>query len=190
MIRMMKIGSTISLASITALIALSVSISTMEMAWAHGVQAQLQSRFVEIANERFDKTTLRTGEILTVTGEFRSLVNRELRGWASLFTESSTNSGNRWEFVYRDPPGNVFDIPPLGVVPYEMRMRALEAASYHVHTQLNVAGIGPGLGPGETVTVTGPPIGKPATVANIIYQTILILVGYGVTFATRPWQVI
>lgn len=189
MINTMKIGSTLLLASITALIALSASVSVMEQAWAHGVQAQLQSRFVEIANEQFDKTTVRTGEILTVRGEFRSLVNRELRAWASIFTES-VNSGNRWEFVFRDPPGNVFDIPALGVVPYEMRVRALEAGTYHVHTQLNIAGVGPGLGPGETIFVEGPPIGKPASVANIIYQTIMILVGYGVTFATRPWQVI
>ncbi len=148
----MKIGSTLLLASITALLALSTSISLMENAWAHGVQAQLQSRFVEIANEQFDKTTVRTGEILTVKGEFRSLVNRDLRAWASLFNES-VNSGNRWEFVYRDPPGNVFDIPALQTVKYEMRMRALEAGTYHVHTQLNIAGVGPGLGPGETITV-------------------------------------
>ncbi|MEM2855910.1 MAG: methane monooxygenase/ammonia monooxygenase subunit B [Candidatus Nitrosocaldaceae archaeon] len=185
----MKIGSTLLLASIVAMIVLGISASAMEKAWAHGVQAQLQSRFVEIANEKFDKTTVRTGEILTVTGEFRSLVNRDLRAWASLFNESA-NSGNRWEFVYRSPPGNVFDIPALQTIKYEMRMRALEAGTYHVHTQLNVAGVGPGLGPGETIFVDGPPIGKPASVANIIYQTILILVGYGVTFATRPWQVI
>ncbi len=185
----MKIGNTVLLASITTLIALSASISIMEQAWAHGVQAQLQSRFVEIANEQFDKTTVRTGEILTIRGELRSLVNRELRAWISVFTES-VNSGNRWEFVYRDPPGNVFDIPPLGVVPYELRVRALESGTYHVHTQLNIAGVGPGLGPGETIFVEGEPIGKPASIANIAYQTILIAVGYAVTFATRPWQVI
>jgi methane/ammonia monooxygenase subunit B len=187
---MMKIGNTIMLATITALLALSISVSAMEQAWAHGVQAQLQSRFVEIANEQFTPTTLRTGDILTVTGELRSLVNRDLRAWISLFTESSTNSGNRWEFVFRDPPGNVFDIPPLKTIPYTLKMRALEAATYHIHTQLNVAGVGPGLGPGETIIVTGPPIGKPASIANIAYQTIMILIGYGITFATRPWQVI
>jgi len=187
---MMKIGNTIMLATITALLALSISVSAMEQAWAHGVQAQLQSRFVEIANEQFTPTTLRTGDILTVTGELRSLVNRDLRAWISLFTESSTNSGNRWEFIFRDPPGNVFDIPPLKTIPYTLKIRALEAATYHIHTQLNVAGVGPGLGPGETIIVTGPPIGKPASIANIAYQTIMILIGYGITFATRPWQVI
>jgi hypothetical protein len=33
--------------------------------------------------------------------------------------------------------------------------KALEAGVYHVHTQLNVAKVGPGLGPGQTVVVEG-----------------------------------
>ena len=156
---------------------------------AHGVQAQLQSRFVRIQDEAFSAQTLRTGDELTVTGTLQSLVNRPLRAWISLFSES-TNAGNRWEFIARDPPGNVFEIPPQGTVPYELRAKALEPATYHVHTQLNIAGVGPGLGPGQTVQVTGPPILKPVPWGNVAYQVILIGAGLGITFATRPWQVI
>ena len=53
----------------------------------------------------------------------------------------------------RDPPGNVFDIPGNSVIDYSLSAKALEAGVYHVHTQLNVAQVGPGLGPGQTVVV-------------------------------------
>jgi methane/ammonia monooxygenase subunit B len=156
---------------------------------AHGVQAQLQSRFVRIDNEQFSDQTLNTGDELTVTGELRSLVNRPLRAWLSLFAESA-NAGNRWEFLARDPPGNIFDIPPGATIPYSITVRALEPSTYHVHTQLNVEHVGPGLGRGATVNVVGEPILKPIPYQNIIYQCVIIGVGLGVTFATRPWQVI
>ena len=68
--------------------------------------------------------------------------------------------------------------------------KALEPGVYHVHTQLNVANVGPGLGPGQTVVVSGDPIIKPIPYGNIAYQSIIIGVGYVITFATRPWQVI
>jgi methane/ammonia monooxygenase subunit B len=90
----------------------------------------------------------------------------------------------------RDPPGNIFDIPAGATVPYSVTVKALEAGTYHVHTQLNIEHIGPGLGPGQTVVVTGPPILKPIPTENIVYQCIIIGAGLGVTFATRPWQVI
>ena len=83
-------------------------------------------------------------------GEFNSLIERDMRAWASIFSES-TNAGNRWEILSRDPPGNVFDIQGNSVVPYQICAMALEPGVYHVHTQLNVAGVGPGLGPGQTV---------------------------------------
>ncbi len=155
----------------------------------HGVQAQLQSRFVRIQDETFSAQSLKTGDILTVSGNLQSLVNRELRAWISLFSES-TNAGNRWEFTARDPPGNIFVIPPQAIVPYSVSAKALEPGIYHVHTQLNVEHVGPGLGPGQTVQVTGTPILKPIPWNNVIYQCILIGAGLGVTFATRPWQVI
>ncbi|MGI0017680.1 MAG: methane monooxygenase/ammonia monooxygenase subunit B, partial [Nitrosotalea sp.] len=114
---------------------------------------------------------------------------RDLRGWYTVYGDSS-NAGNRWEIVARDPPGNVITIPANAVIPYKLTIKALEPAVYHMHTQLNVASIGPGLGPGQTVVVTGDPIVKPIPYANVVYQSIVIGVGYAVTFATRPWQVI
>jgi methane/ammonia monooxygenase subunit B len=175
--------------ALATIIAVSVITYILPAASAHGVQAQLQSRFVRIDNEQFSDQTLTTGEDLTVTGELTSLVNRPLRGWLSLFSESS-NAGNRWEFLARDPPGNIFDLPPGATIPYSITVRALEPGTYHVHTQLNVENVGPGLGRGATVSVTGEPILKPIPYSNIIYQCIIIGVGLGVTFATRPWQVI
>lgn len=157
--------------------------------YAHGVQAQLQSRFVQIQNEEFNASALQTGEQLCITGELVSVVARDLRGWTSIFSES-TNAGNRWEIQERDPPGNVFDIEGSTTVPYRICAMALEPGVYHVHTQLNVANVGPGLGPGQTVVVTGEYILKEIPYTNIAYQSILIAVGYVITFATRPWQVI
>ena len=163
--------------------------SILPSAEAHGVQAQLQSRFIRIENETFNRQSLQTGETLCLSGQLVSLVERDLRGWISIFSES-TNAGNRWEILSRDPPGNVFDIEGNSVVPYQICAKALEAGVYHVHTQLNVANVGPGLGPGQTVVVEGEPIIKPIPYTNIAYQSILIGVGYVITFATRPWQVI
>ena len=164
-------------------------IALLPMADGHGVQAQLQSRFVRINNEAFSAQSLNTGDTLVVTGELQSLVNREMRGWISLFSES-TNAGNRWEFVSRDPPGNILEIQPQETIPYRIEAKALEPGIYHVHTQLNLANVGPGLGPGQTIQVVGEPILKPIPWNNIIYQSIIIAAGLGVTFATRPWQVI
>jgi methane/ammonia monooxygenase subunit B len=182
-------SKTLAAIALATIIAVSVISYIIPSASAHGVQAQLQSRFVQIENEQFSDQTLQTGEDLTVTGELTSLVNRPLRAWLSLFSESS-NAGNRWEFLARDPPGNIFDIPPGATIPYSITVRALEPGTYHVHTQLNVESVGPGLGRGATVSVTGEPILKPIPYSNIIYQCIIIGVGLGVTFATRPWQVI
>ncbi|HYZ59832.1 MAG TPA: methane monooxygenase/ammonia monooxygenase subunit B [Nitrososphaeraceae archaeon] len=182
-------SKTLAAIALATIIAVSVISYILPSASAHGVQAQLQSRFVRIDNEQFSDQTLQTGEDLTVTGELTSLVNRPLRAWLSLFSESS-NAGNRWEFLARDPPGNIFDIPPGTTIPYSITVRALEPGTYHVHTQLNVETVGPGLGRGATVSVTGEPILKPIPYSNIVYQCIIIGVGLGVTFATRPWQVI
>ena len=127
---------------------------------AHGVQEQIQSRFVRIEDETFNRQSLQTGEILTVQGQLVSLVERDLRGWVSIFSESA-NGGNRWEIVARDPPGNGFDIVGNSAIPYSISARALDEGVYHVHTQLSVASVGPGLGPGQTVVVEGEPITKP-----------------------------
>lgn len=185
----MNTSKAVLMTSLAVVIVLSTATVVMENAWGHGVQAQLQSRFIRIEDETFSTQTLNTGEELTVQGKLTSLVNRDLRAWISIFSES-TNAGNRWEFVARDPPGNVFDIPPSGEVPYKLTVKALEPGVYHLHTQLNVASVGPGLGPGQTVVVEGPAIAKPYSMGNVIYQSILIAIGLGVSFATRPWQVI
>jgi methane/ammonia monooxygenase subunit B len=186
--RDMMESKTLVVTALATVMVLSV-IAYLPVADAHGVQAQLQSRFVRIDNEQFSDNTLNTGETLTVTGDLESLVNRPLRAWLSLFSESS-NAGNRWEFLSRDPPGNIFDIPPGETVPYSITVKALEPGTYHVHTQLNVEHVGPGLGRGQTVNVDGEAILKPIPYSNIVYQTIIIGAGLGVTFATRPWQVI
>jgi methane/ammonia monooxygenase subunit B len=186
---MIKSTTLIIVIALASLMALSAALALIPIVEAHGVQAQLQSRFVRIQDETFSAQTLKTGDEITVTGTLQSLVNRPLRAWISLFSES-TNAGNRWEFISRDPPGNVFEIPPQGTIPYELRAKALEPGVYHVHTQMNIAGVGPGLGPGQTVQVTGEAILKPVPWGNVAYQVILIGAGLGVTFATRPWQVI
>ena len=179
--------------AVVALFAIVMSTSTIiavsQTVEGHGVQAQLQSRFVRIQDEAFSAQTLNTGDQLVVTGTLQSLVNKPLRAWLSLFSES-TNAGNRWEFMSRDPPGNIFDIPPQGTIPYSITVKALEPGVYHVHTQLNIEHVGPGLGPGQTVSVSGPVITKPVPYGVVVYQVILIGAGMGITFATRPWQVI
>jgi methane/ammonia monooxygenase subunit B len=185
----MKTSKAVVMSSLAALVVLSAATVIIQDAWGHGVQAQLQSRFVRIEDETFSTQTLNTGETIVVQGRFVSLVNRDLRAWASIFSES-TNAGNRWEFMAREPPGNVFDIPPNGEVPYKLTVKALEPGVYHLHTQLNIASVGPGLGPGQTVVVEGEPIIKPLSIGNSIYQTVLIAIGLGISFATKPWQVI
>ena len=187
--RDMMESKTLVVTALATVMVLSAVIAYLPVADAHGVQAQLQSRFVRIENEQFSDNTLNTGDELTVTGDLTSLVNRPLRAWLSLFSESA-NAGNRWEFLSRDPPGNIFDIPPGETIPYSMTVRALEPGTYHVHTQLNVEHVGPGLGRGQTVNVSGDAIIKPIPYGNIVYQCVIIGIGLGVTFATRPWQVI
>src|SRR5919198_5868576 len=187
--RDMMESKTLVVTALATVMVLSAFAVVFQSAEGHGVQAQLQSRFVRIDNEQFSDQTLNTGDTLTVSGELKSLVNRPLRAWLSLFSESA-NAGNRWEFLARDPPGNIFDIPPGATIPYSITVRALEPATYHVHTQLNIEHVGPGLGPGQTVVVAGEPILKPIPYSNIVYQCVIIGVGLGVTFATRPWQVI
>ena len=187
--RDMMESKTLVVTALATVMVLSTFVYFFPSAEGHGVQAQLQSRFVEINDELFSDQTLNTGDTLTVTGTLDSRVNRPLRAWLSLFSESA-NAGNRWEFLARDPPGNIFDIPAGGSVPYSITVRALEPGTYHVHTQLNVEHVGPGLGRGQTVNVNGDAILKPIPYGNIVYQCIIIGVGLGVTFATRPWQVI
>ena len=168
-------SKTFFVTALAAVTVLSTAFAFLPIAEGHGVQAQLQSRFVKIADESFSAQTLHTGDSITVKGTLQSLVNRPLRAWLSLFSDS-VNAGVRWEFIARDPPGNIFDIPPQGTIPYSITAKALEPGIYHLHTQLNI--------------VTGEPVFKPVPYGNIVYQCIVIGAGLGITFATRPWQVI
>ena len=54
-------------------------------AQGHGVQAQLQSRFVRINNEAFSAQSVHTGDTIVVTGELQSLVNRPSERMAITF---------------------------------------------------------------------------------------------------------
>lgn len=177
------------IASVATIIAASALPMVIQEAWGHGVTVQLQSRFVRIVDETFSTESMHTGDEIEIKGRLESMVNRDLRAWISVFAESA-NAGNRWEFVSRDPPGNVFDIPPQGQVPYALKIKALEPGVYHMHTQLNIANVGPGLGLGQTVFVDGEPIIKSISVGNVMYQTILIATGLAVSVVTKPWQVI
>src|SRR6476659_10709080 len=118
-------SKTFIVTALATVMVLSAVMADLPSADAHGVQAQLQSRFVKIDNEQFSDNTLTTGQELTVSGELKSLVNRDLRGWLSLFSES-TNAGNRWEFLARDPPGNIIDIPAQAKIPYRIEAKDLE----------------------------------------------------------------
>ena len=72
-------SKTLVVTALATVMVLSAVISYLPVEDAHGVQAQLQSRFVRIDNEQFSDNTLNTGETLTVTGQLESLVNRPLR---------------------------------------------------------------------------------------------------------------
>ena len=128
---------------------------------AHGAQEQLQSRFIRIENETFNRQIMQTGDVLTIQGQLVSLVERDLRGWVTIFTEFPED---RWEMINSLPLG-VFDIAGNSVVPYSVSVRALGGGVHHVHTLLYVEEIGPGLGPGTTVVVEGEPVeGEPITI--------------------------
>ena len=152
---------------VTGLIVVPVVVGTLGFDWvdvlfppaeAHDVQAQLQSRFIRIEDETFSRQSMQTGDILTIQGRLVSLVERDLRGWVSAFTYHPKDV---WEMVSSVPPG-VFDIAGNSAVPYSVSVRALDGGVHHVHTQLNLATVGPGLGPGATVVVEGEPVeGEP-----------------------------
>ena len=91
-------SKTFFLTALAAVTLLSTAFAFLPMAQGHGVQAQLQSRFVKISDESFSAQTVHTGDAITVKGTLQSLVNRPLRAWLSLFSDS-TNAGVRWELL-------------------------------------------------------------------------------------------
>ena len=62
-----------TLAAVTVLSAIAAYVPSIPQADAHGVQAQLQSRFIRIEDETWSAQTLNTGDELTVTGTLQSL---------------------------------------------------------------------------------------------------------------------
>ena len=67
---------------------LGMMMTLIPNAEGHGVQAQLQSRFVRINNEAFSAQSVNTGDTIVVTGELQSLVIMDIRGWSSIYSES------------------------------------------------------------------------------------------------------
>ncbi|MDQ5842725.1 MAG: ammonia monooxygenase, partial [Thermoproteota archaeon] len=72
---MMESKTLVATMALATIITVSLISYILPPASAHGVQAQLQSRFVRIDNEQFSDQTLNTGDELTVTGQLTSLVN-------------------------------------------------------------------------------------------------------------------
>ena len=120
--------------------------------YAHEPPAGIQSSFVTIGYESFNRDTMKVGETLIVKGTITNHVNRDLKGVITLFSES-TEEGHRWEIVAKNPSGATLDIPGDTTTEYSIHAKPLEAGTYHIHTQLNVIQVGIGLGSGQTVTV-------------------------------------
>ncbi|AJM93101.1 methane monooxygenase/ammonia monooxygenase subunit B [Nitrosopumilus piranensis] len=142
---------------------------------AHDIMYPATS-FVRIEDETFDKHRMQTGETLTVTGIIKSNVDKDLKGWISIFSESHGNS-SRWEIMARDPPKTVFDVAGNSFVKYSITVKALEPGTYHIHSQFNISQIGPHYGLGQTVVVEGDPIVKPIVFTNIAYELIPLGIG-------------
>ncbi len=151
--------------------------------YAHDIQAYPATSFVRIEDESFDKQYMQTGETLTVQGKIVSNVDKNLRGWVSIFSESS-NTNNRWEILARDPPNIVLDVPGKFVIEYSISAKALEPGKYHIHTQFNVDTVGPQLGLGQTIVVEGEPLPNYLPFTNIAYQLAPIVIGSVVVVIT------
>ena len=150
--------------------------SVIPIADAHEVQLQpATSNIIIIENEIFDRESMQTGETLTVQGTLVNITDEDIRGWISIFSES-TNTNNRWEMLARDPPDTVFEIPKNSVVKYSLSVKALEPDTYHIHTQFGIDKVGPVLGPGQTIVVQGDPIITPIPFTNIAYQLTPIVI--------------
>ena len=151
-------------------------IQSIPDAEAHAIRAYPATSFVRIEGESFDRQYMHAGETLTVQGSIVSNVDRDIRGWASVFSESA-DTDNKWEMLARDPPDVVFDVPGNSIVKYSLSAKALEPGTYHIHTQFNVDKVGPELGPGQTIVVQGEPLSKPVPFTHIAYQLIPIVMG-------------
>ena len=142
----------------------------------HSIKSTLTPPIITIGDETFDQQFLQTGETLTVRGVLINSNNQETRGWLSFFLESSDTS-NRWEMLAREPLDVVFNIPGNSVIEYSLSAKALEAGTYHMHTQFNIDKIGPEFGPGQTIIVEGNSITKPIAFTNTAYELIPVVIG-------------
>jgi len=70
----------------------------IQSAEAHGVQAQLQSRFIQITNEAISRQSLATGETLVLSGALVSLVERSKEDGFPYFQNQPTpvTDGRLW----------------------------------------------------------------------------------------------
>ena len=73
-----------ALAAVMVVGVIGPNVATMiQTAEGHGVQAQLQSRFIRIEDETFNRQSLQTGEVLTLSGAFVSL--SWSKSWSDVF---------------------------------------------------------------------------------------------------------
>ena len=129
-----------------------------------------------ITDETFDKYHIQTGEMLTIQGKITNNVEKDIRGWVSVFSESS-NSDNRWEVLARDPPKTIFDVKSKSSVDYSITIKALVPGTYHIHTQFSVDKLGFQLGPGQTIVVEGDPLPVNMPYTTIAYDLAPIVIG-------------
>ena len=134
-------------------IALNNKVLALDALYKTNSVAKVENTSVEIVDETFSAPTLHVGDNLTVTGLLQPHLNQTIRASLSLLS-NSTNATNIWEFLERDPPGLMFTIEPLQIVPYSITFKALEPGIYHLQTQLNVEHDGATLGPGHIVLVS------------------------------------
>ena len=63
------------------------------------------------------------------------------------------------------------------MIEYSLSTKALEAGTYHIHTQFNIDKVGPEFGPGQTIVVEGDSITKPIAFINTAYELIPVVIG-------------
>jgi methane/ammonia monooxygenase subunit B len=168
---LLAIERVLRISLVLIIVSFSIASTLTPSAEGHGVPPALQGKLVTIDDETFSSQTLQTGQEVTVQGRLVSNANTSITAWISFFSES-TNEEARWEIVARKPVENIFEIPPMEEIPYELRLRALDPGVYHLHTQVNLKNLGISLAPGQTIFVMGDPINKPVFYVNVLVANI------------------
>jgi hypothetical protein len=129
-----------------------------------------QSEILGIHDESFSAELLEVGNDLTVTGYLSNLIEKPVKASLSLaivYTNDTedcdrytdciwselTNSSNMWQISEIYPPEKIIYIPSDEQVHYSISSKALETGLYHIHTRINIEGIGSFLGPGQLIEV-------------------------------------